>query len=330
MQEAKIPMDKLPMRPHTLADMLKLIEDGAISEMIGKQILPDLLEGKGSEGVKKFCESKGLVQIVGATLKSAVGATANLDSSIVGTFNATGAFSTLNVGQDIVGQDIPGNDISLCAATPGCQAFVFVDADPANAAAAPAGNCFLKTAAPATAPYSQLTSGKLNGNNAAPTYSPPVQVLSHSEDEQDTQAVPLEGFFLPNGNQDPNIPGSALLTPAHINRIYLLSTFQYSNIKQVDWYIHRPGTNFTDPANPLVPSQKTATAAPYYLGSTANAAGGQGTTWDIQNFRSDGVQACGSPANGSKCTATIVVTLNDGTKLIGAPNTFLVAVNQGF
>ncbi|KAK9824574.1 hypothetical protein WJX72_011426 [[Myrmecia] bisecta] len=62
-KEAKIPMDKLPLRPQTLADMVKLIEDGTISGKIGKQVLPDLLEGKGSEGVKKFCESKGLVQI---------------------------------------------------------------------------------------------------------------------------------------------------------------------------------------------------------------------------------------------------------------------------
>ena len=37
-------MDQLQLKPHTLAEMIGLIENGTISGKIGKQILPDLLK----------------------------------------------------------------------------------------------------------------------------------------------------------------------------------------------------------------------------------------------------------------------------------------------
>ncbi|KAK9830539.1 hypothetical protein WJX72_012349 [[Myrmecia] bisecta] len=208
-----------------------------------------------------------------------------------GSAAAISSCPTLRYGIDLPGNDLahfdninsPSDCCAMCALNINCKGFVWIAGDGTKINPGAVQN------------RCQLTSGKLNGNNAAPTYRALVQ--TH---------------------------------PSHVKRVFLLSPFQYSNVKQVDWYIHRPGTDFADPVNPPVPSQKTATAAPYYLGSTANAAGGQGTTWDIQNFRSNGVQACGSPINGSKCTATIVVTLNDGTKFIGARNTFFVSVQQSF
>ena len=44
LQEARISFAKLRLAPATLAEMISLIEVGAISGKIGKQILPDLLE----------------------------------------------------------------------------------------------------------------------------------------------------------------------------------------------------------------------------------------------------------------------------------------------
>ena len=62
--EQQIGMDKIAMTPKTLAEMISLIENGTISGKIGKEVLPDLLEGKAEgSGVKAFVESKGLVQI---------------------------------------------------------------------------------------------------------------------------------------------------------------------------------------------------------------------------------------------------------------------------
>ena len=44
LQEARISFAELRLAPATLAEMISLIEGGAISGKIGKQILPDLLE----------------------------------------------------------------------------------------------------------------------------------------------------------------------------------------------------------------------------------------------------------------------------------------------
>ena len=44
LQESKIDMSELQLKPEQLAEMVGLIEDGTISGKIGKQILPDLLQ----------------------------------------------------------------------------------------------------------------------------------------------------------------------------------------------------------------------------------------------------------------------------------------------
>ncbi|KAL3130343.1 Glutamyl-tRNA(Gln) amidotransferase subunit B-1, chloroplastic/mitochondrial [Trebouxia sp. C0009 RCD-2024] len=62
-KESKIDMSKLQLTAPQLAEMVSLIEDGTISGKIAKQILPDLLQGKGSKGVKKFVDQKGLIQV---------------------------------------------------------------------------------------------------------------------------------------------------------------------------------------------------------------------------------------------------------------------------
>jgi Asp-tRNA(Asn)/Glu-tRNA(Gln) amidotransferase B subunit len=46
-QEEKVSMDGLPMKPATLAGMIALIENGTISGKMGKDLLPDLLKGEG-------------------------------------------------------------------------------------------------------------------------------------------------------------------------------------------------------------------------------------------------------------------------------------------
>ncbi|QZZ20674.1 Asp-tRNA(Asn)/Glu-tRNA(Gln) amidotransferase subunit GatB [Leptothermofonsia sichuanensis E412] len=51
----------LPLQPAELAELTTLIERGTISNKIGKDILPELLEKGGSP--KKLVESKGLIQI---------------------------------------------------------------------------------------------------------------------------------------------------------------------------------------------------------------------------------------------------------------------------
>ena len=45
-------MDQLAIKPQVLAEMIRLIEDTTISGKIAKDILPELLEGKGNAGVK--------------------------------------------------------------------------------------------------------------------------------------------------------------------------------------------------------------------------------------------------------------------------------------
>lgn len=56
---------ELGLKPAGLAEMISLIESGAISGKIGKQILPALLkgEGAGDSGVRALVEDKGLLQI---------------------------------------------------------------------------------------------------------------------------------------------------------------------------------------------------------------------------------------------------------------------------
>ena len=57
----KVSIDELKLTPEALAEMVKLIEDGTISNKIGKDILPKLLNNGGSP--KKIVESEGLSQI---------------------------------------------------------------------------------------------------------------------------------------------------------------------------------------------------------------------------------------------------------------------------
>ena len=57
----KVNINELKLTPDALAEMVKLIEDGTISNKIGKDILPELLDKGGSP--KKIVESKGLSQI---------------------------------------------------------------------------------------------------------------------------------------------------------------------------------------------------------------------------------------------------------------------------
>ena len=94
---------------------------------------------------------------------------------------------------------------------------------------------------------------------------------------------------------------------------------------QVDWYIHKVTTAFTYPTMPPVPSSKTVSAPPYYLGSAANMAGGQGTTYDMQLLRMSTADMCGSAGN-TFCTATIVLTSPNGSKFFGARSTFRALV----
>ncbi|KAG2492249.1 hypothetical protein HYH03_009491 [Edaphochlamys debaryana] len=62
-KEAKIGMDALQISPAALAEMISLIEGGTISGKIAKDVLPDLLQGKGNKGVKSYIESRGLLMI---------------------------------------------------------------------------------------------------------------------------------------------------------------------------------------------------------------------------------------------------------------------------
>ncbi|MGC1309098.1 MAG: Asp-tRNA(Asn)/Glu-tRNA(Gln) amidotransferase subunit GatB [Phormidesmis sp.] len=54
-------IDEIKLTPEALAEMVKLIEDGTISNKIGKDMLPELLEKGGSP--REIVESKGLSQI---------------------------------------------------------------------------------------------------------------------------------------------------------------------------------------------------------------------------------------------------------------------------
>ncbi|GLC45258.1 hypothetical protein PLESTB_000719600 [Pleodorina starrii] len=62
-KESKIGMDALAISPSALAEMIGLIEDGTISGKIAKEVLPDLLQGKGNKGVRAHIEKRGLLMI---------------------------------------------------------------------------------------------------------------------------------------------------------------------------------------------------------------------------------------------------------------------------
>jgi len=57
----KLSIDEIPLKPTELAELIGLIEDNTISTKIAKDILPDLLTKGGS--AKALVESKGLVQV---------------------------------------------------------------------------------------------------------------------------------------------------------------------------------------------------------------------------------------------------------------------------
>ena len=57
----KISINEIALKPDTLAELVNFIEDKTISNKIGKDILPELLTKGGS--VKEIVEKKGLVQI---------------------------------------------------------------------------------------------------------------------------------------------------------------------------------------------------------------------------------------------------------------------------
>ncbi|GIL89663.1 hypothetical protein Vretifemale_17419 [Volvox reticuliferus] len=56
-------MDALAITPAALAEMISLIENGTISGKIAKDILPDLLQGRGNKGIRTYIEKQGLLMI---------------------------------------------------------------------------------------------------------------------------------------------------------------------------------------------------------------------------------------------------------------------------
>ncbi|KAK9909377.1 hypothetical protein WJX75_001269 [Coccomyxa subellipsoidea] len=62
-KESKCSFDDLLLAPATLAELVNAIEEGLVSGKIGKQVLPDLLQGGGKGGVKAYMKEKGLIQI---------------------------------------------------------------------------------------------------------------------------------------------------------------------------------------------------------------------------------------------------------------------------
>lgn len=59
----KVGIEQLAVTPKCLSEMIALIDDSTISGKIAKDILPELLEGKATKGVRALVESKGLIQI---------------------------------------------------------------------------------------------------------------------------------------------------------------------------------------------------------------------------------------------------------------------------
>lgn len=58
-------MDEIGLTPAALAETLVLIDEGAISGKIAKDLLPALLAGEANAGVRAYVEAKGLGQISG-------------------------------------------------------------------------------------------------------------------------------------------------------------------------------------------------------------------------------------------------------------------------
>jgi len=69
----RLSITQLALKPETLAELIGLIEDGTISNKIGKDVLPELLQSGGS--AKELIEKKGLIQISDAgAIESAIDA----------------------------------------------------------------------------------------------------------------------------------------------------------------------------------------------------------------------------------------------------------------
>lgn len=62
-KEAQVGMEDIKLSAESLAELIQLIQTGVISGKIGKAILPDLLQGLGADGVRKFVETQGLLQM---------------------------------------------------------------------------------------------------------------------------------------------------------------------------------------------------------------------------------------------------------------------------
>lgn len=61
LNNAKLTITEIPLKPAALAELVQLIDQGTISGKIAKEILPELLEKGGSP--KKITESKGMTQL---------------------------------------------------------------------------------------------------------------------------------------------------------------------------------------------------------------------------------------------------------------------------
>ena len=57
-QEQKMGMHQIQLKPETMAEMAGLIEDGTISGKIGKEILPGLLQVRTDQG-QLCCRNRG-------------------------------------------------------------------------------------------------------------------------------------------------------------------------------------------------------------------------------------------------------------------------------
>ncbi|KAJ9524810.1 hypothetical protein QJQ45_024413 [Haematococcus lacustris] len=65
-------MDALQLTPAALAEMIQLIDTGVISGRIAKDILPDLLQGKGNAGVRAYVEGRGMLMITDQAVVAAM------------------------------------------------------------------------------------------------------------------------------------------------------------------------------------------------------------------------------------------------------------------
>ncbi|KAL6745832.1 GatB/GatE catalytic domain-containing protein [Haematococcus lacustris] len=71
-KEKKCSMDALQLTPAALAEMIQLIDTGVISGRIAKEILPDLLQGKGNAGVRAYVEGRGMLMITDQAVVAAM------------------------------------------------------------------------------------------------------------------------------------------------------------------------------------------------------------------------------------------------------------------